>query len=73
MSNEPLPFEEGVRRIRVRQLFLARYPDKHTTNEVFAFFGWLTGHYPHLVPGETRGDPYQHLKSDLHDLYDGQT
>jgi hypothetical protein len=73
MSKEPFPFEEGVRRVRVRQLFLARYPDKATTDEVSAFFGWLAGHYPHLVPREKQGDPYQHLKSDLHDLYDQET
>ena len=73
MSREPFPFEEGVRRVRVRQLFVARYPNKPTTNEVFTFFGWLAGHYPHLVPREKQGDPYQELQSDLHDLYDQQT
>ena len=72
MPEKVFPFDEGVRRrSRVRQLFLARYPNKPTTNEVFTFFGWLTGHYAHLVPREDQGDPYQLLKSDLHDLYDG--
>ena len=70
MAEELFPFEEGVRRVRVRQLFLAHYPNKPTANDVFIFFGWLAGHYPHLLPREKQGDPYQHLKSDLHDLYD---
>jgi hypothetical protein len=72
MSKKPFPFplEEDVRRVRLQQLFLARYPNKPTTNDAFAFFGWLLGHYPNLVPREKHGDPYQQLQSDLHDLYD---
>ena len=68
MFEEPFP-DEGVRRVRVRQLFIARYPDKPTTNEVFVFFGWLAGHYPHLVPREKQGDPYQLIQSDLQGLF----
>jgi len=70
MPSEPFPFEEGVRRIRVRQLFVAHYPDRPTQNEVLVFSGWLAGHYPHLLPREKQGDLYQHLQSDLHGLYE---
>ena len=64
---------EDFRQHRVRQLFVARYPGKPPANDVLAFFGWLEGHYPELLPKEKQGDPYQHLKSDLHGLYDEQT
>ena len=69
MFKESFLFDEGVRRVRVRQLFTARYPNEPTTNEVSAFFGWLAGHYPHLVPREKQGDPYQQLQSDLQGLF----
>lgn len=73
MPGEPFPFEEGVRRVRVRQLFLARYARHHnkpTANDVLLFFAWLQGHYPHLLPKGRQGDPYRHLKVDLKGLYD---
>jgi hypothetical protein len=61
---------EQLRVARVRQLFAARYPhEKRTGNDVFAFFGWLEGHHPELLPKPAHGDPYQFLKSDLHELY----
>ena len=70
MPKEPFPYEEGVRRIRLRQLFTARYPHKPTKNEVLDFCGWLAGHYPHLLPREKQGDPYQNLQWELNGLYD---
>jgi len=62
---------EQLRVARVRQLFTTHYPDleKRNGNDVFAFFGWLQGHYPELLPQPAHGDPYQFLKSDLHGLY----
>jgi hypothetical protein len=59
---------EALRRARVRQLFAVQYPSQATGNDVFVFFGWLEGHYPELLH-RGRGDPYQHLKVDLHGLY----
>ena len=46
---------------------------KYRIAQVFAFFGWLAGHYPHLLPREKQGDPYQQLQSELNGLYDQQT
>ena len=65
-KNDP----EEVRVAQVRQLFTARYTnEKRTGNDVFAFFGWLQGHFPHLLPKPAHGDPYQYLKSDLNGLF----
>jgi len=66
-KNDP----EAVRVAQVRQLFTARYPnDKpRTGNDVVAFFGWLDGHRPELLPRPKHGDPYQYLKGDLSGLY----
>ena len=62
---------EKLRVARVRQLFTARYPNaKRTGNDAFAFFGWLEGHYPELLPKPAHGDPYQFLKGDLQGLYE---
>jgi hypothetical protein len=30
---------------------------------------WLGGHHPELLPQGKPGDPYQHLKVDLHGLF----
>jgi hypothetical protein len=62
---------KAVRQARVRQLFVTRYPNKPTADDVVTFLGWLEGHYPHLLPQEKQGDLYQQLKSDLSGLYEG--
>lgn len=59
--------DEELRRHRVRQLFLA-YPGERTETGVLLFYAWLEKHYPHLLP-TSPGDPYQHLKIDLTDLF----
>jgi hypothetical protein len=64
-QNDP----EGVRRARVRQLFIARHPENATENDVFLSFGWLQQHHPNLLPKGKHGDPYQHLRVNLEGLY----
>jgi hypothetical protein len=61
---------EAIRVAQVRQLFTTRYPNENRTgNDAFAFFGWLDGHRPELLPKSKHGDPYQYLKVDLSGLY----
>jgi hypothetical protein len=59
---------EEVRCNRVRQLFLARSAPR-IANQVLIFYGWLEQNHPELLP-KKQGDPYQHLKVNLHGLYE---
>jgi hypothetical protein len=53
----------------VRRLFVERLPPGgRIRNNLLKFYGWLERNYPELFPRE-KGDPYQHLKSDLKGLY----
>jgi hypothetical protein len=60
---------KDVRVIRVRQLFVARYPRERTANQVLAFFLWLQHHNPDLLPSGRQDNRYQGLKADLSGLY----
>ena len=60
---------KDVRVIRVRQLFVARYPRERTANQVLAFFLWLQHHNPDLLPPGKQDNLYQGLKADLIGLY----
>lgn len=60
---------EAVRVAQVRQLLGAgSYPRSGTG--VLIFFAWLEKNRPELLPKDKLGDPYQHLKVDLHGLYE---
>jgi hypothetical protein len=63
-KNDP----EAVRVARVRQLWNARPYANRTGTEVLIFYGWLEQHHPDLLK-RGKGDPYQHLKVDLHGLW----
>ena len=53
----------------MRRLFVERLPPGgRIGNNLLKFYGWLERNYPELFPRE-KGDPYQHLKSDLKGLY----
>lgn len=67
MASEHLT--EKVRRLRVRQLFEARPSDERTETSMLIFFWRLMKYHPELLPQGKHGDPYQHLKSDLHGLH----
>ena len=69
MSFNPRTDPEGLRRDRVRQLFLTRCPKHRTANDVLTFFLWLHRCSPELLPPGKLGDPYQRLKVDLNGLY----
>ena len=60
---------KDVRMIRVRQLFVVRYPLERTANDVLAFFLWLQHHNPDLLPLGERDDLCQRLKVELAGLY----
>ncbi|HEX8881568.1 MAG TPA: hypothetical protein VF749_16120 [Candidatus Acidoferrum sp.] len=60
---------DEARRKEVRRLFVERLPPGgRIGNNLLKFYGWLERNYPELLPRE-KGDPYQHLKSDLKGLY----
>jgi hypothetical protein len=65
-KNDP----EAVRVARVRQLWKARpiKREQRTGTEILVFYGWMEQYHPDLLT-HGKGDPYQHLKSDLHGLY----
>ena len=71
--NRTKKVSEGVRVAQVRQLFVAQHPDpaKRTPTIVLLFYGWLERHCPELLPEGKHADPFQHLKSDLSDLFEG--
>jgi hypothetical protein len=56
---------DGVRRDRVRQLFMAR--PEHTEAAILSFCGWLYKNHPELLPNGNDG--YQAVKVDLAGLY----
>lgn len=59
---------EAVRVAQVRQLFgTGSYPRDGTG--VLIFFGWLEKNRPELLPKDKLGDPFEHLKVDLADLF----
>ncbi len=58
---------EAVRRVRVRQLFLAR-PFEQTETAALLFYRWLEQHHPELLP-RGKVTRIQHLRVDLEGLY----
>jgi hypothetical protein len=60
---------ETIRRERVRQLFTERHPQP-TGNDVLIFYGWLHENFPDLLPKKRGDSAHQHLKVDLHGLYE---
>lgn len=60
---------EDLRRVRLRELFLARCPSARTGNDVLTFFLWLHRCSPDLLPPGKLGDSYKLLKVDLGGLY----
>ena len=60
---------DEARRKEMRRLFVERLPPGgRIGNNLLKFYGWLERNYPELLPRE-KGDPYEHLKSDLKGLY----
>jgi hypothetical protein len=60
---------DAMRRREVRELFLA-LPENERTWQMAAlnFYQWLKNNRPELLV-RGKGDPYQHLKSDLSGLW----
>ena len=60
---------EVSRRERVRRLFVARYPNERTANDVLNFFLRLKQNNPELLPQVEQRSMYRHLRADLYGLY----
>jgi len=60
---------DEARKREVRRLFVERIPPGgRIRNNLLKFYGWLERNYPELLPRK-KGDPYQHLKTDLQGLW----